>query len=221
MGSMQTMSREDYLKAILKLDGHAVPVSTNALADKLQSRPASVTNMVQKLSEAGWVNHEAYRGVMLTDAGRTIAMSTLRKHRLWEVFLVEKLGFKWDEVHDWAEQLEHVGGGGTLIDRLDAYLGHPAFDPHGDPIPTSEGEWKDVRDLEQLTECQLEQRVIVKGVMDSSDSFLQHLNALDMKLGLGLKVIHWFEFDQSMEVEFDSGKKCMLSRRTAERILVD
>lgn len=177
-----------------------VPVSTNALAEKVQAKPASASGMLKQLADAGWVDHEAYRGVSLTASGKSIAIDVIRRHRLWEVFLVERLGFRWDEVHDLAEQLEHIEST-ELIDKLDAYLGHPAYDPHGDPIPTSEGRLVDGRPL-VVAECLLPgQSAIIKGVVDSSDIFLRHLDHLNIRLGMQFHVSERHAFDGSAAID--------------------
>ena len=132
--SDKSKSRQDYLKAILSFELKGMKVSTTSISEKLKTKPASVTGMFKVLSDLGLIEYKPYRGAELTDLGRSEAISLMRKHRLWETFMVENLGFGWDEVHEVAEHLEHVESN-ELIDRLDAYMGYPAFDPHGDPIP--------------------------------------------------------------------------------------
>lgn len=176
------------------------PVSTNALAEKVQAKPASASGMLKQLADAGWVDHEAYRGVSLTNSGKSIAIDVIRRHRLWEVFLVERLGFRWDEVHELAEQLEHIESS-ELIDKLDAYLGHPSYDPHGDPIPTAEGHLEDGRKLAIADSLTPGQSAIVKGVVDSSDVFLRYLDNLKIRLGMQFHVIERHAFDGSATVD--------------------
>ena len=136
LDTAMTLSEEDYIKAIYHLGMVSnKTVSTNAVADQMETKPSSVTDMVKKLSDKGLVNYKRYKGVSLTELGKKTALSIVRKHRLWEVFLVEKLNFSWDEVHDVAEQLEHIKSD-KLVDRLDKHLGYPQVDPHGDPIPS-------------------------------------------------------------------------------------
>lgn len=198
--SAPTASKEDYLKAIYVLSAASDgPVSTNALAERIQARPASVSGMIRQLAEAGWVEHEAYRGVDLTPSGEQIAVKTIRCHRLWEVFLVERLGFGWDEVHDFAERLEHVADE-ALVERLDQYLGRPAFDPHGDPIPRADGSVVDGRQLVTADALKAGDRAVVKGVVDSGDVFLRHLDALGIGLGLDFVVEAVHGFDGSAAV---------------------
>jgi Mn-dependent transcriptional regulator len=169
--AMPTNSKEDYLKAILMLgDETDGAVATTAIAERLSMRPASVTGMLRVLGEAGWVTYEAYRGARLTDRGRAIATDIIRKHRLWEVFLVDKLGFGWEEVHDLAEQLEHIDDP-ELVRRLAAFLGHPKFDPHGDPIPNAAGAMEDDRQLVRLSPLNPGDAGLVKGCVDSGDAF--------------------------------------------------
>ena len=210
---MPTNSKEDYLKAILMLEGRGPqilsdveqgPVSTTAIADRLDMRPASVTGMLRNLSESGWINYEAYRGARLTGTGRKIALDIVRRHRLWEVFLVDKLGFGWDEVHELAEQLEHIEHP-ELMNRLAAFLGDPAYDPHGDPIPGASGEIQDRRQVVRLSECSPGTFCEVKGVVDSSDGFLQHLNEFEIGLGLQFIVGRTFDYDGSVEIDRGDG----------------
>lgn len=201
IGVQPTASKEDYLKAIYALSSeNQDPVSTNALAERVQSKPASVSGMLKQLAEDGWVHHIAYRGVSLTEPGRLIAVDVIRRHRLWEVFLVERLGYKWDEVHELAERLEHIEDA-ELTGRLDAYLGHPAFDPHGDPIPQADGTVVDSRSLVSAEVLQAGQSATVKGVVDSSDAFLRHLDALGIGLGRQFEVLQRHAYDGSARVE--------------------
>lgn len=194
-------SREDYLKALYVLStGTEGPVTTNALAEHLSMRPASASGMMKQLAEAGWVEHEAYRGASLTPSGERIALDVIRRHRLWEFFLVERLGFAWDQVHHLAERLEHIEDA-ELINRLDDYLGCPDFDPHGDPIPRADGTVVDARPLRVASELGPGERAVLKGVVDSSDVFLRHLDALDIRLGIEFKVVERHEFDGSARVE--------------------
>ena len=197
---MPTTSRENYLKAIYAISMVSeAPVSTTALAERLATRPASASGMMKQLADAGWIEHEAYRGASLTASGQQIALDVIRRHRLWEVFLVERLGFAWDEVHDLAEQLEHIRDEG-LIDRLDAFLGHPGFDPHGDPIPRADGTVEDARALMIADELMAGSRAVVKGVVDSSDVFLRHLDALGIGLGVEIEVEARHAYDGSATV---------------------
>jgi len=181
--------REDHLKALYTLGeeaGQESWVSTNAMAAHLDVKPPSVTAMVQVLSELGWAEHRPYRGARLTPLGRKLALSLVRKHRLWETFLVERLGFGWEEVHDIAEQLEHIDSV-ALVDKLDAYLGHPTIDPHGDPIPTAKGQIADSRRLTPLLEWPHDKPCKVGAVKDSNDKVLVELTSLGIELGTVLR----------------------------------
>lgn len=195
-----TLSEEDYIKAIYHLGTiDHLPVSTNAIAEQMDTKPSSVTDMIKKLSEKGVVDHRKYKGVTLTKNGCSIALSIIRKHRLWEVFLVDKLDFAWDEVHEIAEQLEHIKSE-KLTDRLDKHLGFPQFDPHGDPIPSKEGEFKKAT-KKVLDEVALNTVGICVGVKDSSASFLKFLDKNDIALGDTIKVIDKEDFDGSLRIK--------------------
>src|SRR3984885_5178673 len=146
---MNTFTEENYLKAIYHLSHESGSVSTNQIAAALNTKAASVTDMLKKLADKALINYEKYQGVTLTSAGQKIALHIIRKHRLWEYFLVEKLNFKWDEVHEMAEEMEHISSV-ELIDRLDKFMDYPKHDPHGDPIPDSDGKFK-VHDLKPVS----------------------------------------------------------------------
>src|SRR5690606_10485000 len=162
-----TLSEENYLKTIYHLtSGQNAAVSTNAIAEKIDTKASSVTDMIKKLADKKLVTYVRYQGVRLTPEGRHAAVMIVRKHRIWEVFLVDKLEFNWDEVHEIAEQLEHIKSE-QLIDRLDAFLGHPAVDPHGDPIPNAEGKINKIP-KKLLAEATLNEVVVCVGVKDSS-----------------------------------------------------
>ncbi|MGB1636549.1 MAG: metal-dependent transcriptional regulator [Flavobacteriales bacterium] len=161
---------------------HCHMMATNTMAMHLGVKPPSVTAMVQVLSELGWAEHRPYRGARLTPAGRKLALSLVRKHRLWETFLVERLGFGWEEVHDIAEQLEHVDSV-ALVNKLDAYLGHPKVDPHGDPIPNAEGEFHAQPELVPLGTYNGDQPCAVAGVKEGTDQLLSEMSARGLALG--------------------------------------
>ncbi len=194
-----TLSEEDYIKAIYHLGkGENKTVSTNAVAEQMETKPSSVTDMVKKLSDKGLVNYRPYKGVSLTEYGQKTALSIVRKHRLWEVFLVEKLDFSWDEVHEVAEQLEHIRSE-KLIDSLDRHLGFPQVDPHGDPIPSKKGEFKKaVKKL--LNEVPIGSSGICVGVKDSSPPFLKFLDKNKIALGDSITVMDKEEFDGSLHI---------------------
>ena len=197
---MFTLAEENYLKAIYHLEKDSKSgVSTNAIAVKLNTQPSSVTDMVQKLAHKKVLSYQKYKGSFLTKEGKKIATNVIRKHRLWEVFLVEKLKFQWDEVHEIAEQLEHIKSE-ELIKRLDAFLDHPDFDPHGDPIPDENGNIKPT-EKKLLSELQKGQRGICVGVKESSSQFLQYLDTRNIGIGTTIKVIDKEEFDNSMTIQ--------------------
>src|SRR5690554_1341479 len=213
-----THSEENYLKIIyhlsIKTNSH---VSTNAIAGVMDSKPSSVTDMVQKLAEKDLVSYKKYQGVSLTEQGRNAAINIIRKHRLWEVFLVEKLHFSWDEVHDIAEQLEHIKSE-QLINRLDKFLNFPTEDPHGDPIPNKNGIIpKLTRQL--LADAPLNEKLICVGVKDSSSSFLQYLDKQKISLGTALQIIEKEAFDNSLKILIDQ-EKITVSHIVANNIFV-
>jgi len=215
---MRTSSEEDYLKAIYALSYNNNGASTNALANHLNMKASSITDMLKKLSDKGWVNYEKYKGASLNLNGKIIALSIVRKHRLWETFLVNKLNFKWDEVHEIAEQLEHIKSN-ELVDRLDDFLGNPKFDPHGDPIPNKDHEITDSRKRSYLSEVEVNRDVIIIGVKDSSAQLLQYLEKENMILGKNIIVLEIHDFDKSLRISIN-GKELNISERVAQNVLV-
>jgi DtxR family Mn-dependent transcriptional regulator len=211
-----TLSEEDYIKAIYHLGKEADKmVATNAIAEKMETKPSSVTDMIKKLSEKGVVNHKKYQGVSLTEYGQKIALSIIRKHRLWEVFLVNKLDFAWDEVHDIAEQLEHIKSE-KLVESLDGFLGYPQFDPHGDPIPSKDGTFKkSIKKL--LNEVSTGTKGICIGVKDSSGPFLKFLDKNQIALGDSIVVLEKEEFDGSLHIKIE-GRDIHISERIASNL---
>ena len=211
-----TLSEEDYIKAIYHLGkGKPTNVSTNAIADQMETKPSSVTDMIKKLSDKGYVNYKKYKGVSLTEFGTKTALALVRKHRLWEVFLVEKLDFSWDEVHELAEQLEHVKSE-QLVDQLDKYLGYPQVDPHGDPIPSKEGVFKkSVKKL--LDEVPIGSEGICVGVKDSTPPFLKFLDKNNIALGDTIAVLDKEEFDGSLYIKV-KGRDVHISERIASNL---
>lgn len=197
-----TISEENYLKVIYHLSLVSPKgVNTNAIAGMLDTKASSVTDMLKKLAEKNVVSYKKYQGVTLTKDGALTAKMIIRKHRLWEVFLVEKLQFSWDEVHEIAEELEHIKSD-KLINKLDAFLNFPAFDPHGDPIPNANGEMKKV-DKQLLSEVALNVSFKCVGVKDSSPEFLQYLDKQQIALGSTFKVIEKESFDDTLMVEIN------------------
>ena len=190
---MNSQSEEDYLKAIYHLEMDYDSISTNSVADYLNMKPSSVTDMLKKLADKKYINYQKYKGSSLTKKGKLIALSIIRKHRLWETFLVDKLGFGWDQVHLIAEQLEHIKSE-ELIENLDDFLGNPKYDPHGDPIPNKEGKIEKMNQ-KLLVELKIQQEGIITGVKKGTASLLSYLDKEKIKLGDSIKVIEVLEFD--------------------------
>jgi DtxR family Mn-dependent transcriptional regulator len=215
---MFTLSEENYLKAIyhLELDTNK-GISTNAIAQKIQTKASSVTDMVKKLSDKKVIIYKKYKGVVLTDFGKKTAANVVRKHRLWEVFLVNKLNFSWDEVHDVAEQLEHIKSP-KLINQLDIFLGFPTHDPHGDPIPDKEGNLKTI-EKSLLSTLHKNEIGICVGVNDSSSEFLQFLDKKGITLGKEIKVLEREDFDDSLFIQIDD-KKISISNKIANNLYI-
>lgn len=194
---IHTKAEENYLKAIYGLESKfGKSVSTNKLANKLETKASSVTDMVKKLAKKELISYEKYQGVSLTPAGKEIAINIIRNHRIWEVFLVEKLGYKWDEVHEIAEQLEHIKSE-ELVNRLDDYLEHPSFDPHGDPIPDKQGNIPTRKEAVSLNELAIGEQGIIVGVKNTNNEFLQFLEEMSLTLGKKITLEKEFEFDKS------------------------
>jgi DtxR family Mn-dependent transcriptional regulator len=213
-----TYSEENYLKVIYHLSHNANKgITTNSIANVMESKPSSVTDMVQKLADKGLVAYKKYQGVSLTDEGRLKALMIVRKHRLWEVFLVDKLDFSWDEVHDVAEQLEHIKSE-KLTNKLEEFLDFPTEDPHGDPIPDREGKIAKI-EKQLLSEIAISQKAICVGVKDSSSSFLQYLDKQQIALGSNLEVIARENFDQSLTLLVDK-KEVSVSNKIAANLFV-
>lgn len=216
---MRTFSEENYLKAIWKLIGpEEEPVSTNAIAAAVQTKAASVTDMLKKLSDKKLIDYTPYKGVSLTKEGQRAAAEVVRKHRLWEVFLVEQLGFGWDEVHDIAEQLEHIQSE-ALTEKLDRFLGFPKVDPHGDPIPDKSGKIAGEPGFALALAGQLK-TVVVTGVSDHSSSFLRFLDSNNIRLGDTILIREITEYDQSMTIQLKSKKLLHISHEVSRNILV-
>jgi DtxR family transcriptional regulator, Mn-dependent transcriptional regulator len=218
MENVLTRSEEDHIKAVhaLSADGKAF---TKDIAERLHTKASSVTDMMKKLAEKGLVKHEPYYGAKLTAKGQVFALRLVRKHRLWETFLVERLGFGWDEVHEVAEQLEHVSSE-KLVERLDDYLGRPAFDPHGDPIPDKNGRMK-VRRTQPLTRCAVGEQVRILAVKDPSDALLHLLDEKGISIGMQLELRARLAFDGSVELRAKSGPVYTLSAQVAEHLQVE
>ena len=216
---METLAEENYLKAVFKLSkGEKSAVSTGAIAEELKINAASVTDKLKRLSGKKLLHYEKSRGAFLTETGRKVAVSIIRKHRIWELFLVQKLGFKWDEVHEIAEQLEHVQSD-KLIDKIDAMLGFPKTDPHGDPIPDKNGNFEQEQTF-FLSSLKAGKKYKFKGVTDHSPEFLKHLEKLGLIIGDSIQIKEVEEFDKTMQVILKGNKKAAITHRVASNILV-
>ena len=215
---MITLAEENYLKAILSIslnkDGK---VSTNAIANEIGTSAASVSDMLKKLQEKKFIKYEKYKGVELSESGQNKALNILRKHRLWETFLVNKLGFNWSEVHDVAEQLEHIQSA-ELIDRLDIFLEHPKFDPHGEPIPTKEGEIASTNTT-PLNELQVNTKGKIMGVSLDEKDFLDYLTKLNITIGTEITLLEKISFDKSLSIEIANTKQ-HISNDVAKHLLI-
>ena len=213
-----TFSEENYLKTIYHLTTISdAEVSTNAIAEMMETKASSVTDMLKKLADKDLVNYIKYQGVSLTNKGKLTAKMIVRKHRLWEVFLVEKLNFPWDEVHDIAEQLEHIKSE-QLINKLDDFLGNPTEDPHGDPIPNAKGQIIPI-EKQLLSELSENQIGICVGVKDSSSEFLIYLDKQGIALGSRIEIIEKETFDSSLKINLDS-KELTISNKIAGNLFV-
>ena len=212
-------TEENYLKAIFKIsEQDGKPASTNAISSEMSTSAASVTDMIKRLSDKALIHYERYRGVTLTAQGERIATHLIRKHRLWEVFLVEKLHFSWDEVHEIAEQLEHIKSQ-RLVERLDEYLSFPKFDPHGDPIPDANGNFA-IRKQVLLTEIKPGDHGLVVGVQDHSTAFLQYLDRMELVLGTPVELLEYFEYDESMRVLINNKREQVLSKKVCQNLFI-
>ncbi len=213
-------SQENYIKTIYTLSekSEAEYVNTSSIASKLDMKAASVTEMLKKFESKKLIDYKKYKGAKLTEKGNEVALNLIRKHRLWEVFLLEKLNFKWDEVHDIAEQLEHIQSK-ELTDRLDDFLENPNFDPHGDPIPDRNGVITDNRKTSFLSEMTVRENGIMTGVQDSSSIFLKYLERLNIVLGQEIEVIEKLEFDGSFVIKV-AGKETSISAQAAKNIIL-
>ena len=218
---MLSNTEENYLKALLRIvfESENNEAGTNELAHHLDVKPASANDMLKKLKDKQLIDYEKYGKINLTKSGKDIAIQILRKHRLWESFLYEKLEFKWDEVHEVAEQLEHIQST-KLIERLDKYLGYPKFDPHGDPIPNSKGELPKLESF-MLSEIEVGKICTVIGVKDTSSSFLQYLLQLSISIGTQIKVVDKVAFDGSFLLQIGKNSKISVSAKFTESLLVN
>ena len=213
---MYSRAEENYLKSIYSLEEELHEnISTNIIAFKMQTKPSSVTDMLKKLAAKELVSYKKYQGVLLSNKGREVALKVVRKHRLWEYFLVKKLNYSWDMVHDIAEQLEHIQSK-TLIDKLEIFLRFPKFDPHGDPIPDKDGKIMQIKTI-NLLELKVGQRGVLDNLKDSSDAFLKYLNKKNLALRDRIKVIDIEPFDNSIHIETKT-HQLVISKKVAENL---
>jgi len=211
-------SKENYLKAIYHLQSEHDIVTTNELAAALQAKPASITDMLKKLKAEKLLIYERYQGFKLNNEGKKVAIQIIRKHRLWEYFLVKKLQFGWDEVHEMAEELEHITSK-KLIDRLDAFLDFPETDPHGDPIPDSQGKFNHQKQV-SLLELPMNKSVKVSGVASQTSEMLELLEHKNIRIGTRLEIKKRFPFDNSVELKIRNQAPITVSEQVAKNILV-
>lgn len=214
---MHSISEENYIKAIYHAQEGEELVSTNDIAARMNTKASSVTDMLKKLADKDLANYIPYKGTRLTDNGLKCAMQIIRKHRLWEVFLVEKLHFSWDEVHEVAEQLEHIQSR-KLINELDKLLGFPKQDPHGDPIPDSHGNLEENSHV-KLSQLGKNEKGTVAGVVDTATSFLKYLDKHSIQLGTHIEVIEHEEYDQSLIIQL-SNSQLMITQQTADNLYI-
>lgn len=212
-------SHENYIKTVYHLSpSQTYLVSTSAIAESLGISKSSSTELVQELASAGFIDYHRYQGVRLTSKGTQKALQIIRSHRLWEVFLVDKLGFNWDEVHDLAEELEHIRSD-YFIDRLDDFLGNPTEDPHGDPIPSKSGKLSKSSKI-KLTELKVGERGILRRVTDDSESFLKYLDKYGIQMGVRMEVCSIEDYDRSIEVQINN-QTHHVSEKIAEQLKLE
>ena len=215
---MNSQSEEDYLKALYHLQAESNTVTTNSVADYLKMKLSSVTDMLKKLAEKNYVNYQKYKGTSLSKKGKLVALQIIRKHRLWETFLVDKLNFGWGQVHLIAEQLEHIKSE-ELIEKLDAFLGNPKYDPHGDPIPNKEGRIEKMNQ-KLLIELKQNKKGIITGVKRGTATLLSYLDKNKIKLGDAIKVLEIIEFDGTYIVEINK-RKVTFSEKICQNLLLE
>ena len=215
---MVSLTEENYLKALLLLANAKGEVSINELSKHLRIKMPTANSMMKKLADKNLVHYESYKPLRLSDSGKKAAALIIRKHRLTEMYLVHKMGFGWDEVHDIAEQVEHIHSA-AFFEKMDTLLGHPKFDPHGSPIPDKDGrmEWKSYH---KLSECKVGDSVVLAAVTHSSDEFLRYLNTKSLSLGARLRILAIEPFDGSTTIGISRSKQCILSALACEKLLV-
>lgn len=213
-----TASEQNYIKCIYHLQQEKGTVNTNSLAAEMRTRPASVTDMLKKLKAKKLLQYERYKGFKLNETGKKAALDVVRKHRLWEYFLAEILKFDWDKVHPIAEELEHISSD-ELIQRLDKFLGNPAFDPHGDPIPDRHGKIPVMKQL-NLSQIPEKKTVTVSSVTNQTAQMLEMLKHYKIALGTQLQIIQKFAFDRSLEIKVLKQAPCIISEQVAKNVFV-
>jgi DtxR family Mn-dependent transcriptional regulator len=217
---MNTFSEENYLKSIFRLSQmpDVKKISTSGIAESLGNNPASVVDMIRKLSDKQLIEYDKKKGVKLTPQGQKDAIQIVRRHRLWEVFLLEKLGYRWDEIHDIAEELEHIKYH-DLADRLESFLQYPEYDPHGDPIPKANGKMAKSYSA-SLADGKVGNTYRVAAVRDTSSSFLQYLHKLEISIGTQIRLIEQITFDQSLIISINNAEPTTVSSKFGENILI-
>jgi len=219
MSTGLSFTEENYLKAVYHLSAEGTEnVSTNSIAESMHTSPASVNDMVKRLSYKNLVGYQKYKGARLLPKGKEIALSIVRKHRLWEVFLVDKLHFKWDEVHEIAEQLEHIKSP-LLISRLDEFLSYPTIDPHGDPIPDESGNMKETIKA-SISDVEIGTFGIVVSVNNDDSALLKHLDQIGVQLGSKIKVTDRMEFDGSTAISINEGASQFISKPISDNLMI-
>lgn len=216
---MYTLSEENYLKAIYRLSLDSEKVTASSIAESLGNNPASVVDMLKKISAKRLIKYDKKHGASLTEKGQRIALQVVRKHRLWEVFLHEKLGYSWDEVHDIAEQMEHIQHA-DLDARLDKFLGFPKYDPHGDPIPQANGTLAKTSRT-SLSAISIGQPCHVVGIKDTNATFLRYLEKLNIGIGTKLSIVERIPFDGSLVIQIGKQGQTTVSGKFAENVLVE
>lgn len=214
-----SQTEENYLKAIFKIcEANRPLASTNDISAAMQISAASVSDMLKRLAEKELITYEKYKGVNLTKEGNRTATQLIRKHRLWETFLAEKLRFSWEKVHEIAEQLEHIKST-ELVERLDDFLGNPKFDPHGDPIPNAEGEFAHRRQI-QLSDAEAGEKGVIVGVRDDSENFLRFLNHQELSLGTKIEIREKFSYDGSIRISVNEKEDIVLSEKVCRNLFI-
>ncbi len=216
---MNSLAEENYLKALFNLSAETGVVNVNELSKHLDIKMPTVTSMMKKLASKNLVHYESYKPLKLTKEGKKRAAAIIRKHRLTEMFLVEKMGFGWEQVHDIAEQIEHIQSP-LFFEKMDELLEYPKFDPHGSPIPDKDGnmDWKEYN---KLSDCKPGEQVTLSAVINNSSEFLQFLNSRNLRLGLKLGIISVESFDKTMVIGYEDHPAETLSHTVCERLLVE